>query len=356
MNRKEHFLICKMTLKRLMARKSFWVILILLPILLFGVAKLESSSSGVLSAVVYCREEALNPLLEESESPRFYFASSEEEVKEQVLLGKAECGYVIPEDLFEAFEGGDWYWKVDVYEGSHSMLTKLINEVLFSRIFEAVSVNWYEAFVEEKTAAERFDVSKDISDKLTEIFESGETFRIETIRLTDETEEVKESVSQAENDEKTGAGRISAKAVVAVMLYLVSLLAVMDVVKDREKRHFRAGMHLSAAFWTIFHPVMLVGASGLVTLLLTDSVLHGGRRGTVGNVLSDIMSYILLLLIIVIYALVLSFCLRKADRMYGLIPVFFVAGLVCCPVFVDLSMFFPIFGWIKWLFPFAFYL
>ena len=358
MKSREQFLVYKLTLKRLLTRKSFWILLILLPILLVGISKLEQGNEETLKAVVYCREERLIPLLEDLENPCFYFVDTEEELKRQVLTGKAECGYVIPEDLLEAFEQEDWYWKVEVYEGSHSMFTKLINEVLFSRVYELVSVDWYEAFVEDTLVTDVTNIPEEIQKKLSQILANEETFRVQTIRLTKGAEIGEPDEGYVETGEKGsfGTGRISAKGVVAIMLYLMSLLAIMDVVKDREKRHFKVGVQLPASFWTIFHPVMLVGVSGFFSLLLTGCLVSGKVSGDFYRILLDITAYIGLLLVTVAYALMLSFFVRKSNWMYGLTPVLFAAGLVCCPVFVDLGAVFPIFHWIKWLFPFAFYL
>lgn len=340
MNRKvrEQLLACKLTLKRLLTRKNFWVMLVLLPLLLICISQMQEESKGLLRAAVYCREEALKPLLTQQDDVDFFFVESVEEVKRQVLAGKAECGYVIPEDLYEAFEEDDWSWKVEVYEGPHSMFTKLIDEVMFSRIFEQVSVDWYGRFMEGKLSEEVSDMPGELQEKLADVFAGRETFQIQTVSLTEFT--------PSDREESWKDAGIRAEGIVAVMLYLMSLLSLMDVVKDREQEHFRRQIRLPAAFWTIFHPVAMVGVSGLAALCLTQTGMHA----------EDIGRYLALIVVTVLYALLLSVIVRKSNWLYGFIPVLFIAGFVCCPVFVDLGMVFPVFGWIKWLFPFAFYL
>lgn len=328
---KKHGLVARMTLKRLFTRKSFWLILCLMPVFLFGLDALSKEEEDALRAVVYCPQQELTERLSEESNPGFYFVESVEEVKEQVLTGKAECGYVIPENLPESFREDDWYWQIEVYEGSHSMFTGLINEVLFSRIFELVSTDWYLQFAGEKLSIDSMQELQAVRDKLEEVFAKGETFQVQTIRLTDENipGDEKESADRTAGDAQVSSrGMISAEGVVAVLLYLMSLLAVMDVARDREKGHFRKEIRPSAAFWTIWHPVVLVGIVGGAGLLL--------------------------IFMTVVYALLLSLLVRKSEWMYGLTPVLFMAGLVCCPIFVDLGDFFPFFQWMKWLFPFGF--
>lgn len=323
----EQFRIATVVFKRLLARKSFWIIVSLLPILLIGLGILNKEEETGLRAAVYCEEASLAESLKSQTKPAFVLVKSVDEVKSLVLTGKAECGYVIPKDLFEAFLEDDWNWKVTVYEGSHSMFTGLINEVLFSMIFERASVDWYLQYMEDKlgVAASGFEIAG--KEKLQQILEGEETFRVQTIRLADgETQDVNDITGQE--------GIVSAKDVVAILLYLMSLLTVMEVARDREKGYFRKHMRLSAAFWTIFIPVLLVGLVGLPWIGIAKCLTMVG--------------------VTVLYAWILSIMIRKSGWMYGLTPALFALSLVCCPVFVDMGALFPNLAWIKWLFPLSF--
>lgn len=323
----EQFRIATAVFKRLLVRKSFWIVLCLLPTLLIGLGILNKDEENGLRAAVYCEEKGLVGSLEGQTNPTFVFVETIDEVKQLVLTGKVECGYVIPDDLFEAFQEDDWNWKISVYEGSHSMFTGLVNEVLFSAIFEQVSVDWYLQYMEDKLDTEAAEKETAGKERLQQILAGEETFRVQTIRLA----EVK---TQDANDVSGQEGIISVKDIAAVLLYLMSLLTITDVVRDREKGHFRKSMQPYAAFWTIFVPVFLVGLTGLPWL--------------------GIVTCLKMIGVTVLYALALNVLIRKSGWMYGLIPVLFVASLVCCPVFVDMGTLFPNITWIKWLFPLSF--
>lgn len=323
----EQFRIVTAVFKRLLARKSFWIVLCLLPTLLIGLGILNKDEENGLRAAVYCEEKGLVGSLEDQTNPDFVLVETVDEVKQLVLTGKVECGYVIPKDLFEAFRKDDWNWKISVYEGSHSMFTGLINEVLFSEIFEQVSVDWYLQYMEDKLDTEAAEKETAGKERLQQILAGEETFRVQTIRLA-------EAKTQDANDVSGQEGIISVKDIEAVLLYLMSLLTITDVVRDREKGRFRKSMQPYAAFWTIFVPVFLVGLTGLPWL--------------------GIVTCLKMIGVTVLYALALNVLIRKSGWMYGLIPVLFVASLVCCPVFVDMGTLFPNITWIKWLFPLSF--
>ena len=323
----EQFRIVTAVFKRLLARKSFWIVLCLLPTLLIGLGILNKDEENGLRAAVYCEEKGLVGSLEGQTNPVFVFVETIDEVKQLVLTGKVECGYVIPDDLFEAFQEDDWNWKISVYEGSHSMFTGLVNEVLFSAIFEQVSVEWYLQYMEDKLSAEAGGKETAGKERLQQILAGEETFRVQTIRLANGESQDTNAVSEQE-------GIISVKDIAAVLLYLLSLLTITDVVRDREKGRFRKSMQPYAAFWTIFVPVFLVGLTGLPWL--------------------GIVTCLKMIGVTVLYAWALNVLIRKSGWMYGLIPVLFVASLVCCPVFVDMGTLFPNITWIKWLFPLSF--
>ena len=323
----EQIRIATAVFKRLLARKSFWIIFCLIPIFLIGLGILNKEEETGLRAAVYCEEASLAESLKSQTNPAFVLVESVDEVKRLVLTGKAECGYVIPEDLFEAFLEDDWNWKVTAYEGPHSMFTGLMNEVLFSIIFERVSVDWYLQYMEDKLGLAASETEIAGKERLQQILEGEQTFRVQTIRLTDGEPQDISDLSDQE-------GIVSAKDVVAILLYLMSLLTVMEVARDREKGYFRKHMRLSAAFWTIFIPVLLVGLAGLPWIGIATCLAMVG--------------------VTVVYAWVLSIMVRKSRWMYGLIPALFVASLVCCPVFADMGALFPNLSWIKWLFPLSF--
>lgn len=332
-------IVWRLALKRVFVRKSFWVVLFLMPILLVAIQGMEREQEQGLRAVVYSEEAIWQEYLPRNGIPSFYFVDSLDELKTEVLRGSAECGYYLQEGLLKAFAEDDWYWKVEVYESSQSMFTKLLNEALFSSLFQVVSTEWYLEYMEgcfEEAGVSASEMA--VLDVLSQNMLNGETFQVETVRLS-ETEKLQQ--------EKTEDGLLSARSVVAMMVYLVSLLAVMDVVKDREKRHFPAKQRGWATFCTIFHPTLLVAIAGGVGIWMTEMGV---------GIWSELLSLLSLIVLTTLYGMLLSLLVRRERWMYGVVPVLFVGALVCCPVFVDLGSVMPIFQWIEKLFPMAFYL
>ncbi len=359
---KERIIVWKLTLKRTLVRKSFWLVILLLPVVLLGMQKLEAGESKGLCAVVYTEDKIWQEQLAQSENPTFYFVDSMAQLEMEVLRGNAECGYHIPEELLKDFAGDDWYWKVEVYESPQSMFTEVINEALFRHIFQVVSSEWYLGYMEERLKEAGVSTSEDkILQTLSKKLLSDETFRVETIRVAEvdsaglvnldgeqqNGSERKESELDASQESAQSGSQLSVRGVVAVMIYLTSLLAMMDVVRDREKNHFPMKLRPWAAFCTLCIPTFVVAFVGMVAMLLL---------GVIEFAWGEILDLVLLVLLSTFYGMGVSLIVRKERWMYGVIPVLFVASLICCPVFVDLERWIPVFGWIEKLFPVAFYL
>lgn len=80
---------------------------------------------------------------------------SEEDVKKQVLLGKAECGYILQDNLQNELLDGNGNWSITVYENEESTLTKLVNEVLFERVFYQTSLTWFEGYLAKRGSSQK---------------------------------------------------------------------------------------------------------------------------------------------------------------------------------------------------------
>lgn len=343
-----------LTLKRLAYTKSLWVVVLLVPVLLLGIQLLEKDTEQGLTAAVYAEDSFWRDYITSDEKIAFYFVETLEQLKTEVLKGNAECGYVLSKNLLDSFARDDWYWEIEVYESADSMFTKLINEVVFSRIFQVVSTDWYLEYMESLLKETKSDVSTEqIVQALSQDLLGEETFHVETIRVdslgqitTDE--DIKEEAVKGKDAGLGNTGSLlSGKGVVAALVYLTSLLAVMQTVRDRERGYFPLKLRCWAALWTIFNPTVLVAFVGLVGLWITEANFSVSRES---------FALLGLSVLATLYGMVLSVLVRRERLMYGVIPALFVACLVCCPVFVDLGSVVPVLNWIEKLFPVAFYL
>ena len=188
-------------------------------------------------------------------------------MKKQVQQGKAECGYILQDNLQNELLEGNGNWSITVYENEASTLTKLVNEVLFERVFYQTSLTWFEGYLAEKGLAGEGSAkditdggasgsAKDITD---DIIRSGETFTVETRYL---------SGGQEENLTKSSAGIYPVRIMAALCVVLCTLTGALQLVQDKRARWQHKYHRVLIPVLTVGYPLLLGMAAGAVLLWL----------------------------------------------------------------------------------------
>ena len=255
-------------LRRTLCNKMLWISLLLVLVCSLAVGNIEKKSQNQVTAVFYGAEEELAKLLQEKTGLiTFQSCTSEEEVKKQVLQGKAECGYILQDNLQNELLDGNGNWSITVYENEASTLTKLVNEVLFERVFYQTSLTWFEGYLAEKGLAGE-DSAKDAADDgltgsakdITDsIIRSGETFTVETLYLSNE---------QKESHTRTGVSIYPVRIMAALCVVLCTLTGVLQLVQDKRTKRQHKYHRILIPVLTIGYPLLLGMAAGAVLLLL----------------------------------------------------------------------------------------
>lgn len=132
--------------KRILKRKLYIGLLAALIIMtiVYQLLPAKSQSTEILVAV-YMEEQdsytaSLKDELEQSSSLyQFYYTDSPSELINDVQSGKAECGFVVPENFFDAYISGSGLVKVALYETPAGTLSAAISETFFHYIFKTAS-------------------------------------------------------------------------------------------------------------------------------------------------------------------------------------------------------------------------
>lgn len=267
-------------LRRTLCSKILWISLLFVLVCSLAVGNIEKKSQNQVTAVFYGAEEELTKLLQEKTGLiTFQSCTSEEEVKKQVLQGKAECGYILQDNLQNELLDGNGNWSITVYENEASTLTKLVNEVLFERVFYQTSLTWFEGYLAEKGLAGEDSAmdttdggasgsekdtadggasgsAKDITDT---IIRSGETFTVETLYLSD---------GQKENPTRTGVSIYPVRIMAALCVVLCTLTGVLQLVQDKRAKRQHKYHRILIPVLTIGYPLLLGIAAGAVLLWL----------------------------------------------------------------------------------------
>lgn len=252
--------------KRLLRKKSFLICLLLTVLVSAATVRMEEKSDTIIYAVVHAQDEEWEQVLSEYDGlVRFLICDSEEEVKRYVIQKKAECGYVLQEDLQRKIMDGNGNWEVTVYESNGSMLTEMVNEVLFERIFYVISSEWYAGYIAEQEcfAQTETEVGKDVfqeaaENALAEKMLDGSTFDFQTFSV--ENGEV-----STEGTEKNSFYPVW--AVSGACILFCGVIGTLDACADKKKGRFPKKSGLRMAAITITLPIAGGVLAGILTLL-----------------------------------------------------------------------------------------
>ncbi len=144
-------------LKRLVKRPSFLIILALIPLFAFSVARLSSEPSGFVHiAIVSNGEESADEIIKELQADnkiaRITLCDNKAEAKELVASGEADTAWIFADDLLlraEQIAKGEPQKLVSVYLAEDNTFTRAAREKLLGSLFPLISYELYEEKAEE---------------------------------------------------------------------------------------------------------------------------------------------------------------------------------------------------------------
>ncbi|MBQ7714843.1 MAG: ABC transporter permease [Clostridia bacterium] len=176
-NNKKRSKLCKaavwfsVMLKRLLFRKSFIALLILIPVLCSAITLAVREDNGIMTIMLFAEDGddvtsngAIKYLTDRDGAVNFKIAESEEEAKDAVLYGKADAAWVFPADL----DGIIARYAKDlskstphatVYLTGDGTLFRLVREKLSEALFPYLSHEIYRLYSKEYVPAASYDES-----------------------------------------------------------------------------------------------------------------------------------------------------------------------------------------------------
>ena len=321
-----------LSLKRQTKRLFFLLLLLALPAGLWLLREAERPEEDAIAIALYAGESDWNrrvadELLSGEHSFEFYLSGSEEELREDVAARRAECGYIFSEDLLEKLESGRFKRSITLVAAPSTAVDKLSSEVVFSGLFTVWGRSLLETYSRE---GEVFQGEKEVWKRLEPMYdhylENGSTFAF-----------------QYETEGRTQLGKPSmkqtfpARGLTAVFIFVMGLTAAVTVCEDEKRGLFStlSGLGREAAvFSCLAAPVFLSCVSGFAALaaagqLSSSSWILEGIRLIVYGGMCTLFSWGLCRIV------------KNPLAVACLIPFFASASLILCPVFIELSMFFP---------------
>lgn len=254
--------------KRLLHQKTLWLFLIVMILVSALIDNLEQKSNTEIIAAIYDESGIIgqtfidyNELNNNSTDVEtemisqnatrndklvsFVLCDSSEQVQDMVLKGKAQCGYILPDDLLSRMEYGGAERLIKVYDLGDAVLTPVINEIVFAQIYKKVSRNMYKNFIDETGLLNSEDLTGNVLSQDLLIEEThrktdeyldtrltdNSTFHIDKKIIQNKNQDNKNDSDTLQKKENSGAAflkEILAAAVVILCVAAGSIRALMD--------------------------------------------------------------------------------------------------------------------------------
>ena len=316
--------------KRQLKRPAFVVLLVGVPLLLYGVSYLEQKDSGKIAVGIYAEDAGLakeiaDTLVKKEGMLQFYLCQNEESLKAEVASRKAECGYILPADLKEKLDGNKMKRSIRVYTAPSTVLQALSSEVVFAALIERYGRDLLTDFVKKDELFSEFHGDAAAVGQLFDKYDqNGSTFSF-----------AYETVGGKSANEMPEKATFPVRGMVAVYLFVIGLFSAVTLVQDEKKGLFiPVSYHLKigSKFVSILAPVALAACSGLL------AIWASGNLTAVGKEVGVLAIYVMA---IALAGYLLKSIIKNKAILINLIPFMTLGSLILCPVFIDIGKWIP---------------
>lgn len=343
-----------LTCKRLLKRPGTALLLVLLPLLCFGLGSFFASGQEALTiraGIVLLEEgdpftEGIYTGMDTQNSPVEFVRYTPEElpqVESLVASGSLDCAFLLEPGLPRQVELGRWRDKITLLKSPSSVGHVLAGEMLFSSFFRSCAPIIGENLLEEELGIPPAEAAAYVAEQFARYGEM-DIFM----------EPVFTVVSADGSRSAPPAGARALHGLVALFLLACILYSLPALIRDRDAVLLRlppkkARAYLLGCACGLALVVALQGLLGLGALAL----VHPGALGGIGAEIGWLAAYLLALSLA---GVGVGLLLSKGELFYVAAPFLLLLTAVLGGVFLDMGEIGPLFGALGRLFPSAGYL
>jgi len=314
----------------LLTRQRGWLLLLLLPVLSFGVSRLlpaEEASAPVQVGVVLPRrggEEFRRRLEQRSGLVVSFLLADEDHAERQVAAGHWDCALLLPDDFEERLKNRDTYQLITLLTGPGSTVYPMVRETAAACVAELISPAVAEDYLLDSGIADQDSIS-DLRPRLNETLLDQDRVLV-TMETADGRSLDALTLAQGGTD-----GLLS--GLLAIVLLVYALFAAMDLGRWLDSPFARRLLPLRGAA-----ALLLPRLAGLLLPALPAGGMALLALDNPARCLPPLLPYLLFLAAL---ALALARCRALWTALPVLMPFVPAAGLLLSPVLLDLSLLFP---------------
>jgi len=319
--------------KRLYKKISFLLILLLIPVLVFGYSNVAQESSGVLTvALAQTGEDAMasdviDTLTSENSLVRFLACDTPEQAKQLVNGGEADAAWIFPEEMEEkvyrfiqtqtranAF--------IQVVEGQSTVPVILAREKLSGAMFAHCTRALYLSYIRENVPQLQDTSDAELLAYYDAILVDGDFFEFSFM----------DASAPAQEAQEANYLLTPVRGLLAVVTVLSGLAAAMYYIRDDRAGTFawiperrKAGAEFGCQIICVLN----------VTAVILISLAISGLSASLGR---EVLIAILYAICVALFSMTVRRICGKLSVLGTVLPLLVVVMLVVCPVFFDLGM------------------
>ena len=261
---------------------------------------------------------------------KFKEYESAETLKEAVSAGSIQCGYIFNNDFTDRLLKGETKNLIELIDTPENIISMLSNLVVLATVMDTMSC---EILVEDVLNQETFaGITAEDIESLKNYYEqyssNGSTFSFDYNALY-------EDYKGSTNSINIFSYLVTpVRGIVAIFVFIIALTSGLSWYKDRNCNTY-ANIPLNKRpvlkLLNISIPTVIAMLTGYFSLLLA---------GICDNYLHEIITILAYGLLCIAFAYILSSIVN--EYIYcGLIPVFILGSIICCPIFFNLANIIP---------------
>lgn len=385
---KKYLIWFSLLMKRMIKIPAFVVMLTGLFVLATAVSRLEQGehSESAVGVMIETKEghdlskadeewnQSFLSLLHEQEGIlSFLIYEDKEMLMQAVERGGLDCGFILPQDLRDRINEETWQDTIILYTDSAAVVTQIAKERIAAAVFTLYSEESYVNYIKNITDFDLTQVSENYKEEIIAFAKSayethlsdGSTFsliyngdsyngknRNNSSYSDNGAAGNNDDETKSINDERQNTNTIfNIRGILAVCIFLSGMCGLLIDWKDRqEKRFLRIAHDFITTMANIWVPVIYTSFVSLAALFCTNQIT--GLDGIV----REAFRLLIYQFLIVVYCSILRMALRKQEAIAAAIPILTLGCIICCPVWIRLAVYIPVFRVLEKLFPATYYL
>ena len=347
---KQYGIWAQLLLKRLLRKPFFWLTLFLIPFSVFLLQICFHPEDSAISVAISTEEthpatpltkQVLEQLTEQSNTLiTFSLCDSPKAVKNEILSGRAACGYVLPSDLEAALKQHEATGQpvIHSFTAKGSFVSSLMDEYLYGAIYDRFCFAILDAYFTEK-------LNLQDTEQLERYYQEQKfDASFFTFSYADGSENV------MLNQTNPNYMLLPIRGLASIFVLLTTMMGALLWYEDRDANLF---CWLSAKRQTMVSYLYLALPAILAGILMFASIRMTDIQTSLGNELGCLL---LFLFAIVGFCLFLQALLPAHSLYLATIPFLVSGSMLFSPVFIDLAEYSSICSLLSGCFPTTYYL